>query len=567
MHRFPAYIQLCTCVLAACTSTPPAQPGPEEQAQAVNEVFETPEVYSPRTLDSLDVSAFLDRHPEYQADSLGIRGFYERRGMQFAWFIGDTLSQAALNFLNLVDGADSTLGTLGTEHSALHDLVRRIADETDTVPLTDRFFVQLELSLTAQFFRFADRKYGGVVRKDLRELDWFIPRRKKDYRQLIDSLAAGRMDLSPIEPVHPQYQLLKRELQRLYGETWIDTLPLVDLGDRRKLEPGDRDSTVLALRRRLIAFGDLEATADSGLVMDSTLVAGLQRFQERHGLLPDGVAGKGVVKQINTSVSDRIRTILVNMERLRWVPEVQPPNVILVNIPEYRMHIYEADTLAWSMNVVVGATATRTVVFSDELTTIVFNPYWNIPRSIIRNEILPAVKRNSSYLAQKNMEVVRGGQVVPASTIDWSQYTGSVPFEIRQKPGTSNSLGLVKFLFPNEFSIYFHDTPSKSLFGRESRAFSHGCIRLGQPMDLAEYLLKPDTNWTADSIRTVMARKKEKYVDLPEPRPVIIGYFTAWVDTQGRLNFRDDVYEHDARLAQELFALPEEEEEAVASVK
>ncbi|MCB0813664.1 MAG: hypothetical protein KDB87_10955, partial [Flavobacteriales bacterium] len=144
-------------------------PGPEEQAQAVNEVFETPEVYSPRTLDSLDVSAFLDRHPEYQADSLGIRGFYERRGMQFAWFIGDTLSQAALNFLNLVDGADSTLGNLGTEHSALHDLVRRIADETDTVPLTDRFFVQLELSLTAQFFRFADRKYGGVVRKDLRE--------------------------------------------------------------------------------------------------------------------------------------------------------------------------------------------------------------------------------------------------------------------------------------------------------------------------------------------------------------------------------------------------------------
>ena len=128
MHRFPAYILLCTCVLAACTSTPPAQPGPEEQAQAVNEVFETPEVYSPRTLDSLDVSAFLDRHPEYQADSLGIRGFYERRGMQFAWFIGDTLSQAALNFLNLVDGADSTLGTLGTEHSALHDLVRRIAD-------------------------------------------------------------------------------------------------------------------------------------------------------------------------------------------------------------------------------------------------------------------------------------------------------------------------------------------------------------------------------------------------------------------------------------------------------
>ena len=559
MTRIGFPLAVIVSLLTACTTsdTGPSDPSLAEQAAELNEVFEAPEQYSLRTVDTTTIQGFLAARPEYQAYSADILSFYQRRNQQMAWFHGDTLSQAALNFLSLVDAADSALGQVESAHLALHELAMRLADETDTIPLTETFITNIELDLTGQFFVFADRKYGGVVRKDLRELDWFIPRRKKNFQQLIDSLAAGRMDLSPIEPVHPQYQLLKRELKRLYALAWLDTLPPVDIGNTRKLEPGDRHKAVPGIRTRLIAFGDMEAGTDTLDRMDSLTVAGIRRFQERHGLGNDGVVGKGFLKQINVRVSDRITTLLVNMERLRWVPERQAPDLIMVNIPEFRMHIYEQDTVAWSMNVVVGNVATRTVIFSDELSTIVFSPYWSIPKSIVRGEILPGVKKDNNYLSRKGMEVVSGGKVIPASSIDWSQYSGSIPYSIRQKPGAGNSLGLVKFLFPNEYSIYFHDTPSKSLFGRDSRAFSHGCIRLGEPTRLANYLLRNDTAWTEEKIDEAMHGGKQIYVQLSETRPVLIGYFTAWVDRQGRLNFRDDVYGHDARLTQELFSLPE----------
>lgn len=555
-HSTKLFSFLIVALLCSCGIVTDAPLTEDERAQEINAVFEMPEVYTRLKLEPEEIPAFLQRNTEYLADSAAIQAFYARRNHQFAWFVDDTLSQAALNFLSLVDAEDST-GLAATEtHNALYALAMRIADRNDTVPLTKTFFTQMELALTGQFFRFADKRYGGLVQKDLHELDWYVPRRKKDFQQLIDSLAAGRMDLSLIEPVHPQYRLLKAELQRLHGLTWMDTLPRLDLGETRKVEPRDRHALVPLVRQRLIAFGDMPAMDGDTTLLDGATVAGLQRYQARHGLLDDGIIGKGVVEQLNVPLADRIRTLLVNMERLRWVPEERPADLLLVNIPEFRLHVYEADTLAWSMNVVVGATATRTVIFSDELTTIVFSPYWNIPRSIVRGEVLPAVKKNSNYLDNKGMEVVRGGVPVPSSSIDWSQYSGSVPFEIRQKPGAGNALGRVKFLFPNPFSIYFHDTPSKSLFGRESRAFSHGCIRLGEPERLANFLLRSDSSWTAEKVRKAMYSGKQQFVTLERPWPVLIGYFTAWVDDAGRLNFRRDVYGHDARLAAELFGLP-----------
>ncbi|HNR56537.1 MAG TPA: L,D-transpeptidase family protein, partial [Flavobacteriales bacterium] len=214
---------------------------------------------------------------------------------------------------------------------------------------------------------------------------------------------------------------------------------------------------------------------------DSVLVHAVQRFQERHSLLPDGVIGTSVIRALNVTPAQRVRTMLINMERLRWVPEAYAPDLILVNIPEYRMHIFEDGKEAWNMKVVVGNVATRTVIFSDTLTNIVFSPYWGVPQSIVKNEILPELRKNPNYLAKKGMERIGGTDANPV---------------IRQKPGRSNALGLVKFLFPNNYSIYFHDTPSKGGFARESRAFSHGCIRLSEPQRLAEYLLRNDTTWT-----------------------------------------------------------------------
>lgn len=531
-------------LLLAC-STPAPVPAPTlaQQADSIARVFETPVEYTPLLLDTAVILRFLADHPESREDSASIRDFYKRRDHHFAWYSGDTLGHSAFNFLNLIASADSTAGEQHAQVGRWYRDLTALILPQDSLPATDSLRSATELALTATFFRVADAKYSGFVRKDLRELAWYIPRHKKNYERLLDSLVAGVNDLGPIEPLHPQYDRLKQQLKR-YAR--LDSLPWPPL------EAGD--SLPHHLRRRLHLLGDL--TSDDGSnEVDSALEAGVRAAQERFGLKETGkLSDKELLADLNVTPAERQRQILVNMERLRWVPAEQDSDLILVNIPEYRMHVYEHDTLAWDMDVVVGAEATRTVIFSGDLSQVVMAPYWNIPQSIISGEILPAVKKNAHYLDRKNMEVVIAGKVVPPSSIDWKKYSRGVPFTIRQKPGPGNALGRVKFLFPNDHSIYFHDTPAKDKFKRDQRAFSHGCIRLSEPARLAEYLLCTDTTWTPKKVKAAMDGKTEVTVRLKKSRPVVLGYFTAWVDRHGHMNFRRDVYGHDARLAAELFA-------------
>lgn len=532
---------LLFCATLGCT------PQAREQSQAekgreIAKVFESPEAYSGRVLDSAAIARYLEHHPSSKGDSAAIFAFYKRRSYQYAWFAGDTLSHAALGFASLVHSTDKDYPAVSALSNRLLELIERPAE---VEPGCDSCGQDLELALTAGFFHFANKKYGGAVGRDLRELDWFIPRTKKNYDRLIDSMAAGHMDLRLVEPVHPQYGLLKDRLRKYVAlDTLVRWAPLT-LGDRKKLEPGDSAHVIPDIRQRLMVLGDLVSGMDTivlhSLEYDSTLQVAVQRFQERHNLMADGVIGNSVIRALNVTPAQRVRTMLVNMERLRWVPETYAPDLILVNIPEYRMHIYEKGEEVWNMKVVVGNSATRTVIFSDTLSTIVFSPTWNVPTSIVRGEILPAIKKDPNYLSKKGMERIGG--------------TDSNPV-IRQKPGAGNALGKVKFLFPNSYSIYFHDTPSKGGFARESRAFSHGCIRLSEPQHLAEYLLRNDTTWTKAKIETAMNKRSETWVKLKEKRPVTIGYFTAWVGRDDRLYFCDDVYGHDGKLAAELFFDP-----------
>jgi len=276
---------------------------------------------------------------------------------------------------------------------------------------------------------------------------------------------------------------------------------------------------------------------DTACIFDSTLFFAVQNFQRRLGYTQDGIIGQSIIAEINYPLAKRIESIIVNMERCRWVPVALRKNYLVINIPEYKLHVYENDRLAWSMSVVVGQPAHKTVIFNGDIKYIVFSPYWNVPASILKNEILPGIRRNKNYLAAHNME--------------WSG--GNV----RQKPGPNNSLGLVKFLFPNDYNIYLHDTPAKSLFEESSRAFSHGCIRLSEAQKMAEYLLRSDTAWNREKIVAAMNAGKERYVTLKKnPEPVFIAYFTAWVSADGKLNFRKDVYNRDARLAEMLLDKP-----------
>lgn len=508
-----------------------------EEALAIAALFETVHPYSERTVDSLDLVAFFARHPGYRADSASVVDFYERRAMQFAWIVGDRLSVSAEAFVALAGVADTGDRPAGEASPSLAELFKAGSAEGTNLALCVGCAVDLELRLTAEFFRFADRRYGGYLSRDLRELNWFIPRTKKDYGRLLDSLALGAMDLSAYEPMHPQYQLLKASIRRnreMADEPW----PELELpSGARRLEAGDTAEMIVSIRRRLRLLGDLEREG-TGPVYDSALVPAVQRFQRRHGLEPDGIIGAGFLRAVNVPLAQRLRTMLVNMERLRWVPEHQPPDLLFVNIPEFRLHVYEQGSEVMSMEVVVGTSATRTVIFSDTLADVVFSPTWTVPASITRNEILPKMASDPDYLRKNNMEIIGG--------------TASLPV-VRQNPGASNALGRVKFIFPNSYSIYMHDTPSQGAFALEKRAFSHGCIRLSRPRELAEYLLRGEPEWTDEAIRRAMFSGRETTVRLKEKRPVMIGYFTAWVDGEGNLNFRDDVYGLDEQMAGELF--------------
>ncbi|MCJ7628806.1 MAG: L,D-transpeptidase family protein [Longimicrobiales bacterium] len=508
---------------------------------AVAAVFETSHPYSARTVDSLDLAAFFERYPGYRTDSASVVDFYGRRAMQFAWILRGSLSASAEAFVALAGLAHTGEFQAAAEGPSLGELYEQGFAEGARVPVCDSCAADLELRLTAEFFRLAARRYDGYLSRDLRDLNWFIPRGKKNLSRLLDSLAVGKMDLSAYEPIHPQYQLLKAGIQRtreMVEEPW----PALDLpGGMGKVESGDSVEVIGSIRHRLHMLGDLEEDG-TWPVYDSTLVWAVERFQLRHGLVIDGIIGPAFLRAINVPLAQRLRTMLINMERLRWVPEEQSPDLLVVNIPEFRLHVYEEGAEVMSMEVVVGANATRTVVFIDTLSQVVFSPTWMVPASITRDEILPAIRRDPDYLRKNNMEIVGGSASDPV---------------IRQRSGPSNALGLVKFLFPNSFNIYMHDTPAQAAFGREARAFSHGCIRLSRPRELAEYLLRDDPDWTPERIGQAMHGGRETTVQLKEKRPVMIWYFTAWVDGEGRLNFRDDVYGHDEGLAKDLFLEPE----------
>jgi murein L,D-transpeptidase YcbB/YkuD len=292
------------------------------------------------------------------------------------------------------------------------------------------------------------------------------------------------------------------------------------------------------IKQVLHALGDLPVV-DTTPVFNDTLALAVESFQARHGYKADGVIGATFIKELNVPAQKRLQQILINMDRMRWLPnKPTSDNLILVNIPEFVLHMYEGQQKVWDMVVVVGKSGHNTMMFNGDLNQIVFSPYWNVPPSIVKDEILPALAKNPGYLESQNMEVVSSN--------------GDLP-DIRQRPGTGNALGKVKFLFPNSFNIYFHDTPSKSLFERDKRAFSHGCIRLAEPEKMAQYLLRNQPEWTPERISDAMNAGEEKYVKLKKPVPVIITYYTAWVDENGKLNFRDDIYKHDDKLASKMF--------------
>lgn len=479
--------------------------------------------------DSLQLASFIEKYPQLQTVKSNLDSFYYKRKFAFAWYDNNGLIEQAANLYNRIQNINEE----GLPDSLPYNEEFANLLNNDGLDSTSHPAVNTEIMLTAQYFLYANKVWGGIDQKLVTAMDWYLPRKKASYNQLLDSLISGK-NILDAAPVYRQYALLKDQLKKYREILSAGGFPQI-ITDKKTYKKGDSSAVIDSIRKTLFLTGDLTNNNNSNK-FDDELEQAIKNFQLRIGDQQDGAAGPFVLKELKVPVEKRIQQIVVNMERSRWVPVNITGNYVVINIPEYRLHVYENDSLAWSMKVVVGAAAHKTVIFNGNIKYIVFSPYWNVPTSILRKEVLPGIKRNPNYLASHNME--------------WNGNS------VRQKPGPKNSLGLVKFLFPNSHDIYLHDTPSKSLFGESSRAFSHGCIRLAEPQRFAEYLLRNDSSWNTQKIVEAMNSGKEKYVTLKDPVPVFIAYFTAWVDRQGKLNFRNDVYGRDFRLAEMMLEKP-----------
>ena len=491
--------------------------------------------YSDMFLDSLAVEKFITEQGLIDETANQLRNFYNSRNYQYAWFTEKGLEQQARSFWNLHNNYLRYTQDSSLYSRQLHYEMDSLLSDESEVPIQSSRFTQLELELTLHFFNYAQVAFEGRI--DPGELQWHIPRKKINALGLLDSLIQrnGEM-LDTWEPLNAQYKKVRMELLRLYELQKRGGWPQVEAraGGYR---PGDTALGVVQLKNRFRLAGDF-LSDDTSLVFTDELEKAVRRFQKRFGLESDGIAGPATLRVMNIPLGKRIEQVLVNMERMRWMPPRPKGKLLLANIPEFRLHVFEGDREMFRMKIVVGREANRTVVFNDQLKYVVFSPYWNIPRSIVRNEIVPAMTKNRGYLARNNMEQ--------------TGFSGGLPV-IRQKPGGANALGRVKFIFPNNYNIYFHDTPAQALFDHPRRAFSHGCIRLEQPEKLAAYLLQGTGKWTDEAINTAMYAGTEKWVSLENPVSVLITYFTAWVDEEGILNFREDIYGHDKALADRLF--------------
>jgi len=486
-------------------------------------------------LDSMQLEEFINKASMPDSTAAFMRNFYNSRNFHLAWFNEEGLTEPALAFWNLYNNffnyePDSTI-----TDNKFHQQMDLLVNEDSISLANSAAIIQLELKLTELFYEYAHYAYGGRI--DPWELQWHIPRKKIDALALLDSIIAHEgKNLEDLEPLNASYKLLKKELLHYYDiERKGGWIPL--LMERKRYRLKDSSRFVVQIKQRLFITGDY-ASADTSNLFNKQLADAVKSAQERFGLKADGIIRNSLVQELNVPVEKRIEQMLINLERMRWLPKEQPGNRIVANIPEFKLHVFENGAQVFDMNIIVGQAGRKTVVFTGHLQYIVFSPFWNVPRSIVRNEILPAMNRDPYYLRNNNMEQI--------------SYSNGLPV-IRQKPGRGNALGRVKFLFPNSYSIYFHDTPAKSLFKKRKRAFSHGCVRLARPEKLAKYLLREDSEWTSEKINKAMYAGKEKWIKLKDPVPVALFYFTSWIDNRGLLNFRDDIYGHDKKMADRLF--------------
>jgi len=499
--------------------------------------------------DRLDLEIGNPRHEFSELDFVALRAFYAERGFAPLWVDEQGALPAARALAAFIEAIESH-GLRPDDYSGA-DIAARLEAST----LAER--AELEYLLSSAVVRLGgDLKSGRVDPAEVDSELHIVPRRSEPAALLAGAGAAVDIVayMNGLGPQSLSHQRLKEALAK-YREIaarggW-DGFPTGET-----LKPAMTDPRVPLLRRHLEIRGDLEpgSGAAEPLLFDEALVAAVKHFQYRHGLAQDGAVGKNTVAALNVPIEQRIRQIELNMERRRWMKDDLGERYVFVNMADFNLKVVDGPKTIHVARVVVGTPYHRTPVFSGEMTYLVLNPYWNVPPSIARKEILPEIKKDPGYLAKKSIKVFADwsgtGPALDPAGIHWAGLSaGSFPYKLRQEPGEGNALGRVKFMFPNRFNVYLHDTPARSLFSRPVRSFSHGCIRVEHPIELAELLLRDDPAWPRSRIDQVLASGQRSIVQLKRPIPVHLTYLTAWANKDGSIHFRGDVYGRDERLA------------------
>ena len=500
-----------------------------------------------RNLAPANVARFVPQRP----DSLRWRllRFYRGRRSTPAWVDSHGLLVRGRELVDVIDSA----GVEGLNPTDYHTpKLSLLLEETRSAPLTSApdpaKLAELDVLLTSIFLRYGSDRLAGRVDPAKLPADWYTRPRRTDWIQVLDQAVrtgSVRATLARLDPPYPGYERLRNALRTYRAIASRGGWPSLPPGP--PMRRGSRGPRVVALRNRLAASLDLPATGPSA-VFDGAVENAVRRFQVRCGLDPSGIVSAGELEQLNVSAAQRVRQIELNMERWRWLPGTLGSRYILVNIPDYRLDVMDGGQSVLAMRVVVGKEYSRTPVFSDTMTDIVFHPAWNIPASIAQQELGDSVRVDSDYLSKHQMHVYAGpskdSPEVDAKGHDLgSIFSEGSNYSIRQDPGPKNPLGRIKFLFPNRFNVYLHDTPAGHLFNRQERDFSHGCIRIERPVDLANYLLPIQDGWGPERVANALdGTDEEKWVKVPHPIRVHILYWTAWADPDGTVEFRDDLY-------------------------
>lgn len=443
--------------------------------------------------------------------------FYERRAYAQAWTARES-SRA---------GAEALLAAITRAHEDGLDPYRYHLVALRTLSRDRARQIDRDLLLTDAFFLLSSHLLAGSVDPESLVSTWCLQPRGVDLAGALETaLDQGLVaaTLARMVPSYEGYRLLRRELKRLRTTADRGSWPVVPEGPPIRL--GDTGERVDRVTDRLRASGDLSGSPRS---FDDTVDHAVRRFQRLHGITEDGIVGPETLRELNVPAASRIRQIELNLERWRWLPERLGDPYLLVNIPEFRLRAIEGERTVLSMRIIVGTEYRQTPVFSASMKRIVFSPYWNVPDRIAREELWPRIHRDRGYLSREHLEVLEGGR-------------------LRQKPGPWNALGDLKFLFPNRYDVYLHDTPARQLFDESHRAFSHGCMRIEKPVDLAQWLLRASPEWSRDRIVEQSQKGVEHILELSSPVEVHVLYWTAFVSEDGELHFAPDVYGQDRRL-------------------